>query len=56
MPASEGTVGAKPALAPAAGVDQKSAPYRYWWLVVIVLSLGAWGLVISAASLLAAIL
>ena len=56
MPASEGTVGAKPALAPATGVDQRSAPYRYWWLVIILLSLGAWGMVISAISLLSAIL
>ena len=56
MPASEGTVGAKSALAPAAGVDQRSAPYRYWWLIIILLSFGAWGVVISTISLLSAIL
>jgi len=56
MPASEGTAGAKPALAPISRVDQRSTPYRYWWLIIIVLSLGAWGVVISAVSLLTAIL
>lgn len=56
MPASEGSVGAKPALAPASGVDEQSTPYRYWWLVIILLSLGGWGVVISTVSLIAALL
>jgi hypothetical protein len=56
MPASEGNVGAEPVLAPLSGVDQESAPYRYWWLVIILLSLGGWALVISLVSLLVAVL
>jgi hypothetical protein len=44
-------MGAKAALAPVAGVDQGSAPYRYWWLAILLLSLGGWGLVIGTIML-----
>jgi len=52
MPASEGTVSAKPVLAPASSVEQQSTPYRYWWLVILLLSVGGWGIVLSAGWLL----
>jgi hypothetical protein len=52
MPVGEGTIGAKPVLAPSTSVDQPSTPYRYWWLVILTLSLAGWALLFSMGWLL----
>jgi hypothetical protein len=48
MPVGEGTISAKPVLAPASSADRPATtPYRYWWAVILLLSLAGWAMILS---------
>ena len=52
MPVGEGTISAKPVLAPSTSVDRPATTYRYWWAVILLLSLAGWALILSVGWLL----